>query len=195
MRPRTNQISSSCTCARRLGLRPVLLARDPGRYRYIETDQIDARVVDTASPDAVRAAGAELPGRIAGVTSSSEYFIGTASEVARQLGRPHPDPDAIRACRNKHTQRIRLQQAGVPGPAFAAAPTPQDAVAAAARIGLPVVVKPVAGSGSIGTRSCRTPDEVRAAASDGRAWSGAARKRAELATDRLLARARELASA
>jgi hypothetical protein len=38
-------------------------------------------------------------------------------------------------------------------------------------------------------------DEVRAAASDGRAWSGAARKRAELATDRLLARARELASA
>ena len=38
-------------------------------------------------------------------------------------------------------------------------------------------------------------DEVGAAGSDGHAWSGAARRRAELATDRLLARARELASA
>ncbi|MCI0687687.1 MAG: ATP-grasp domain-containing protein [Sporichthyaceae bacterium] len=154
-----------CAAARRLGLQPVLLARDPGRYGYVAADRIDARVVDTSSPDAVRAACADLPGRIAGVTSSSEYYIGTAAEVAGALGRPHPDPDAIRSCRNKHSQRIRLQQAGVPGPAFAAAPRVPEAVVAAIRIGLPVVVKPVAGSGSIGTRSCRTLEEVRAAAS------------------------------
>jgi argininosuccinate lyase len=37
-------------------------------------------------------------------------------------------------------------------------------------------------------------DDVRTAVADGHAWSGAARRRAELATDRLLARARELAA-
>ena len=37
-------------------------------------------------------------------------------------------------------------------------------------------------------------DETRAGVLDGHAWSGAARRRAELATDRLLARARELAA-
>ena len=150
--------------ARRLGLRPVLLSRDPARYLYVAADGVDARTVDTTSTDALLAACAALGGRIAGVTSSSEYSIGVASEVARALGRPHPDPDAIRACRHKHTQRLRLRSAGVPGPAFAAAVDPAAAVSAAERIGYPVVVKPVAGSGSIGTRSCASPAEVRATA-------------------------------
>ena len=153
-----------CASARRLGLRPVLLARDPARYPYIAADGVDAQVVDTASVDAVHAAAGRLGGRVAGVTSSSEYFIGTAAEVARAFGRPHPDPDAIRACRNKHTQRLRLAATGVPGPVFAAAGTPAAAVRAAERIGFPVVLKPAAGSGSIGTRSCGSAAEVRAAA-------------------------------
>lgn len=153
-----------CASARRMGLRPVLLARDPGRYPYLATDGIDHIVVDTTDLDAVRAACAQLGGRVVGVTSSSEYFVATAGEVARGLGLPHPDPQAIQDCRDKHTQRGRLRDAGIPCPAFEAAPTAEDAVRAAARIGLPVVVKPVAGSGSIGTRLCATPQQVRAAA-------------------------------
>jgi biotin carboxylase len=153
-----------CASARRLGLRPVLLARDPARYPYVAADGIDAREVDTASVDAVRGVAGRLGGQVAGVTSSSEYYIGAASEVARALGLPHPDPDAIRACRNKHTQRLRLAAAGVPGPAFAAAGTPASAVNAAERIGFPVVVKPVAGSGSIGTRLCESAVAVHDAA-------------------------------
>ena len=72
-----------CSNARRMGLRPVLLARDPDRYPYVETDGIDRRRLDTTSLAAVREACANLPGAIAGVTSSSEYFIGISSEVAR----------------------------------------------------------------------------------------------------------------
>ena len=154
-----------CARARELGLVPVLFARDPTRYPYVALDGIEHRVVDTTDVDAVRATGAKLPGRVAGVTSSSEYSIATASEVARGWGLPHPDPDAVRACRDKHTQRVRLAEAGVPGPAFGAATTPDEAVAAAGRIGLPVVVKPVAGSGSIGVRRCASLAEVAAAAS------------------------------
>jgi biotin carboxylase len=153
-----------CSSARRLGLRPVLLSRDPGRYPYVALDGIDARIVDTTDPAAIRSAGAALGGRIAGVTSSSEYSIATASEVARSYGLPHPDPDAVRACRDKGAQRARLRAAGLPGPRFAVARTAAAAIGAAADIGLPVVVKPVAGSGSIGVRRCAEPAEVEAAA-------------------------------
>jgi len=153
-----------CARARDLGLRPVLLARDPGRYPYVAEDGIDAVMAGTTDPAALLAASRALGGTVAGATSSSEYYIAAAADLAAALGRPHPDGDAIRACRDKHTQRARLRAAGVPGPAFAAASTAAGAVAAAARIGYPVVVKPVSGSGSVGTRRCAGPGEVAAAA-------------------------------
>jgi biotin carboxylase len=87
-----------------------------------------------------------------------------AAELAARHGLPHPDPAAVRACRDKESQRRRLRAAGLPGPAFQIATTPADAVPAAAGIGLPVVVKPVAGSGSIGIRLCESVAAVRAAA-------------------------------
>ena len=126
----------------------------------MRADGVESRVVDTGSGPAVLAACAELGGSVAGVTSSSEYYVGSASEVARTLGLAHPDPAAIRDCRDKATQRSRLAAAGLPGPAFAAARSRDEAAAAAARIGFPVVVKPVAGSGSIGVRRCADPAEV-----------------------------------
>lgn len=154
-----------CAAARQLGMRPVLLARDAARYPYVALDRIDTQVVDTGDPAAVRAACERLDGTVAGVTSSSEYYVGTAGEVARSLGLPHPDPDAVRACRDKYTQRTRLRAAGLPSPSFTAATTVAAAVDAAAEIGLPVVVKPIAGSGSIGARRCDSLADVRAAAS------------------------------
>lgn len=153
-----------CARARELGLRPVVLARDPGRYPYLAIDRIDHRRTDTADPDAVLAACTALAGLVAGVTSSSEYSIATGGEVARRLGLPHPDPAAVRACRDKPTQRARLHEVGVPGARFAAARSRAEAVAAAEAIGYPVVVKPVAGSGSIATRRCSDPESVEAAA-------------------------------
>jgi argininosuccinate lyase len=150
--------------ARRLGLRPVMLARDPDRYPYVRADQIDSKLTDTADPAAVLAACTALPGPVAGVLSSSEYFIATAAEAASALGLPHPDPAAVRRCRDKRSQRQCLAAAGLPGPGFASADSPEAAVTAAARIGLPVVVKPVAGSGSIGVRRCGSLAQAAAAA-------------------------------
>jgi biotin carboxylase len=153
-----------CAAARELGLRPVVLARDPHRYPYLAEDRIEYRVLDTASSDAVLAACAELAGPVAAVTSSSEYFIVTASEAARALGLPHADPAAVRACRDKASQRRILRAAGVGCPDFAVARNCAEAVAAAARIGFPVVLKPTAGSGSIGVRRCSDAEQVAAAA-------------------------------
>ncbi|MGC4892268.1 ATP-grasp domain-containing protein [Micromonospora sp. DT31] len=153
-----------CAAARRLGLRPVVLARDPGRYPYLAADAVDSRRVDTGSIDAVLAAVDALDVPAAGITSSSEYFIATAGAAARRRGLPHVDPDAVRACRDKGRQRAALAAAGVPVPGFVPAADVEAAVAAANRIGLPVVCKPVAGSGSVGVRLCLSPAEVRRAA-------------------------------
>ena len=153
-----------CRRAREFGLHPVLLAKNPARFPYVTTDDIEHHVVDTDDSAAVLAAVKGLDRPIAGVASSSEYWVATAGEVAAALGLPHPDPDAVRACRDKARQRAILHAAGVPGAEFGAATSAGEAVEHAERIGFPVVVKPVAGSGSVATRLCRTPDEVRAAA-------------------------------
>ncbi|WP_157249747.1 ATP-grasp domain-containing protein [Nonomuraea typhae] len=151
-----------CTRARELGLTPIVLTREPGHA----ADGVEALRADTGDPAVVLAACRRLGGRVAAITSGSERHLATAAEVAGRLGLPHPDPAAIRACRDKAVQRALLREAGVPGAAFATARTPGIAVAAAQAIGFPVVVKPVAGSASVASRLCRDAAEAEAAAHD-----------------------------
>jgi argininosuccinate lyase len=144
--------------AANLGYEPVLLCADPARYPYAAEDSLRVEVLDTADFDAVLAACRALDP--AGVTSSSEYYIATAAAVAAALGLPGAKAEAITACRDKARQRATLAAAGVPGPGFRAVESVDDAVAAADDLGLPVVLKPVSGSGSIGVRLCKDADEV-----------------------------------
>lgn len=153
-----------CVAAREFGLRPVLLTRDPGRYPYLREDSVPHEVIDTLDPLAVARACARLDP--VGVTTSSEYAVVAAASAARSLGLPGPDPDAVARCRDKGAQRATLGAAGLPVPAHAVVTSADEAVEAAGRFGGPVVVKPLQGSGSVGVRLCRGPDEVRAAVAD-----------------------------
>ncbi|WP_053636470.1 ATP-grasp domain-containing protein [Streptomyces sp. XY152] len=150
--------------ARALGAEPVLLGADPGRYPYAAEDELRTVVVDTADGDALWAAVQRLAtgARVAGVLSSSEYYVATAAELAARLGLPGPSAGAVRACRDKSVQRRTLAEAGVPVPWFSVAGEAAEAVAAAQWRGGPVVVKPVQGSGSLGVRLCRNSREVAA---------------------------------
>lgn len=144
--------------ARRRGLRPMLLARDPARYPYAAELGIDTRIIDTTDVTAVAAVAEELSP--AGITTSSEYFVAIAAAVAAGRGLPGPDPAAIDRCRDKPTQRRAAAAAGLPTPRFADCGTAAEAHQAAATIGRPVVVKPVRGSGSVGVRRCVNPPEA-----------------------------------
>ncbi|MER5962838.1 ATP-grasp domain-containing protein [Streptomyces sp. NPDC002057] len=148
--------------ARGLGTEPVLLSADPARYPYAAEDGLRTVVVDTADDEALRAAVTTLAAGapVAGVLSSSEYYVATAAGLARRLGLPGPSADAVRACRDKALQRRTLTEAGVPVPRFSVAGSVAEAIAAAQWLGGPVVVKPVQGSGSLGVRLCRDRDEV-----------------------------------
>jgi biotin carboxylase len=146
-----------CAAARAHGLRPVVLAGRPSRYPYLDEDGYDRRQLDTSDLAAVRRACHELgggTGAVAGVTSSSEYFVATAARVARELCLPAPDPAAVTRCRHKDQQRAVLAGAGVPVGAFRPAREPDEAAAAADALTYPVVVKPTMGSGSVGVRLC-----------------------------------------
>jgi argininosuccinate lyase len=148
-----------CTAARRRGCRPVVLCRDRSRYPFLAADRIDTVELCTGDVRPIIAAISGL-GTIAGVTSSSEYFVAIAADVAGQLGLPGPDPAAIRNCRDKSAQLRRLEDTGIGVPAHATVRDTAAALSAARRIGYPVIVKPVSGSGSVGVRLCDTPDQL-----------------------------------
>jgi S-sulfo-L-cysteine synthase (3-phospho-L-serine-dependent) len=151
---------------RTAGYRPVLLAADPGRYPYAAADGIHRIRVDTADGATVLATCKELADDrgLAGVLSSSEYFIETAALIAMELGRPGPAPEAVRRCRDKGLQRRALAAAGVRIPRFREVTSAAAASAAADELRFPVVVKPVSGSGNVGVRVCATHGEVTAQA-------------------------------
>jgi argininosuccinate lyase len=154
--------------ARRLGFEPLLIAEDVLRYPYVQEDCVEVvRQSCIENLDGLERFIRQLAAQctIAGIYSSSEYFIETASELARRCQLPGPDPRAIHACRNKWTQREYLRRAGVGVPAFIRATTPQEAVDALTTIPAPVVLKPTVGSGSVGVRLCRDQAEVETHAS------------------------------
>jgi biotin carboxylase len=152
--------------ARAMGYRPVLVTARPEKYAFlaqegapevvvvprIDVDELHALVVR----DFAGGAG------VAGITSSSEYFIATAAALAARLGLPGPDAERVGAARDKSWQRRALAAGGVRVPAFRVVAAAGDAVAAAREIGFPVVVKPVDGSGSVGVRACADEGEVAA---------------------------------
>lgn len=150
--------------ARRLGYDPLLVTQDPARYAYVAADDVPVLRQSCEDVEALARALDELAARapIAGILSSSEYFIATAAEVARRRGLPAADPQAVRACRDKWRQRRCLEAAGVGGPAYVLARSPHEALAALAHTGLPAVLKPSEGTGSRGVRLCSDVEQVRA---------------------------------
>ena len=147
--------------ARRLGLDPVLLARNPARYPFA-VDSARVLTADTVDPDAVLARLRDLPGRIVLVTSASDRFVETAARVAAALQLRGPNAEAVASCNDKARQREVLAAAGVAVPQWMVAGDAQSAGACAEHIDRPFVVKPVTGSGSVGVRLCTTPAEVAA---------------------------------
>src|SRR5690242_1581404 len=93
--------------ARRLGFEPVLLTEDPLRYPWVQQDSVEFVLQSgIQNLDEVERCIEQMAARftIAGIYSSSEYFIETAAEMARRRNLPGANPRAIQACRNKWTQ-------------------------------------------------------------------------------------------
>ncbi len=150
------------TTADRLGLAPLLLTSDPGRYRGLAQTAAQVVECDTNNSTALAKTVAELPGELAGVSTTSEFYLLAVAELARCLGRSFNPPAAVRLCRDKAAQRRALAAAGVDQPRFVVLRDPRQVPKALAETGLPCVVKPADESGSQDVLLCRSAEQARA---------------------------------
>ncbi|MER9469918.1 acetyl-CoA carboxylase biotin carboxylase subunit family protein [Mesorhizobium sp. M0482] len=150
--------------AQRLGLTPITLSADPARYDYLAAERLEAIRVDTDNLDALIRECSRLGTDydIAGITgfSDDESVYATAGKICQYFNLPGPEPASIDRCCDKFTQHQLLREGGVPIPAYRLAKNATDVESSAAEIGLPVIVKPAVGSGSMGVRLCRNADEL-----------------------------------
>jgi cytochrome P450/biotin carboxylase len=144
--------------ARNLGFTPVLLTSRPGRYPGLASTGAVVAEHDTNSLARLREAVASL-GPVAGITTTSEFYLVTAARLAAELGLPGNPPEAVAVCRHKPALRRLLPD---PRVRYAVATDTTGVDEALARVGLPCVVKPADDTGSYGVRVCATAAEARA---------------------------------
>ncbi|MEV0899959.1 pyridoxal-phosphate dependent enzyme [Actinoplanes sp. NPDC049802] len=153
--------------ARRLGFVPVLLTDDPDRYAGLAGADCEVLVCDTGTVAGLRRSVQDRFRReeIAGVTTTSDFYVPMAAELTTWLGLPGNPVDAVTTCRDKAALRRVLDAAHVPQPRFATVTEAGAVDAAVAAVGLPCVVKPAGESGSTGVLLCATrqhaEDQVR----------------------------------
>lgn len=147
-----------------LGLDPLFVTADPQRYAGLAETGCEVLVGDTNSLDLLlqtlrKDVG---PGRIAGVLTTSEFYLVIVAEIALALGLQGNPPAAMRACRDKTETRRLLKTAGLGQPRFAVVRETASTAAleAMAGVGLPCVVKPSDDTGSYEVRHCATAEEA-----------------------------------
>ncbi|MGW2254616.1 ATP-grasp domain-containing protein [Kitasatospora sp. NPDC001660] len=144
-----------------------------------EAEYVD-RVIDadTTSIAETVAAARELMATedepLSGVTTFVEQSVPAAAAVAAEFGLPSVGERAGYLARDKYAMRGAFGAAGLAQPPFELATTVEEALAAAARVGFPLVLKPLIGGGSKYVR--RVDDEAELAEHFGPiqrgAWSG-----------------------
>ncbi|SOD59500.1 ATP-grasp domain-containing protein [Streptomyces zhaozhouensis] len=122
-----------------------------------------ARTVDVTGLDGAEAARRVAALGIAGVLTFSEYRLGLTSLIAEAAGVPFHSPDTVRGLTDKFEQRRRLTASGVQATGCVVVRDPAGAEAAAEEVGLPAVVKPRTGAGSVDTCRAETAAEAGAA--------------------------------
>ncbi len=98
--------------------------------------------------------------RVLGILEALQVQLG---EVRRALGVAGTDPDTADLFRDKARMKDELRKHGLPCARHRLLESWADAEAFVAEVGLPIVLKPIAGMGCKATWRVRTADELRAA--------------------------------
>ena len=146
--------------AERYRIHLFVAAEPQWEQRYIDAATV---VSDTLDAEAMIPAAEQLHARdrIDGVLCWDEARILPASKIAQVLGLPGGDPEAVLRCRDKHLTREAMTAAGVDQPRSIAVGILDEALAAAAEIGYPVVLKPRAIAASLGVVLAADEAELR----------------------------------
>ncbi|WP_433649990.1 ATP-grasp domain-containing protein [Micromonospora zamorensis] len=110
------------------------------RYRLAGSKNIDEIVAEARKWHAEE--------QFDGVITFSESAVVTVAAVAEALGLPGISVEAAVRSRNKFLMRRAYEEAGVPIPGYRLVESVDDALAAGADFGYPVILKPTMGAGS-----------------------------------------------
>jgi biotin carboxylase len=97
------------------------------------------------------------------VLANWEVLVMLAARLRERWGIPGMSPDTVHGFRDKELMKERVRAAGLRVPRSRRAKTEAELCEAAEAIGMPLVVKPIAGAGSADTYAVRTPGELAAA--------------------------------
>ncbi|HBP18491.1 MAG TPA: hypothetical protein DEA08_12000 [Planctomycetes bacterium] len=103
----------------------------------------------------------DLPLKLHRVECLWEAAMELTAEVRVAFGLPGLDPDQTQLFRDKDAMRNALDRAGIRNPRHARAASDGEILAAAAKVGFPLIVKPVAGAGSANTYKLGDERELR----------------------------------
>jgi biotin carboxylase len=120
-------------------------------------------LASTADGPAMAEAARELRERepVDGVLCWDEARIHATAYVAQALGLPNGDPDVIARLRDKGQTRAALAGAGVPQPRSVPVADEAEALAAAAEVGYPAILKPRGLGASLGVVRVENAQELR----------------------------------
>ena len=130
------------------------------RIRALDIRRVE--IADTRSDVLIEAALRDLMagGPVDAVLTALQPAATPAAIAAGRLGIRATAARGMINARDKALTRAALDRAGLPSVAHATVRTLEDALDAAARIGYPVIVKPVNGLGKALTTWAKTPDDI-----------------------------------
>ncbi|HWE24629.1 MAG TPA: ATP-grasp domain-containing protein [Myxococcales bacterium] len=130
----------------------------PHLHDYLEVP----RILD--ENDVIERATGWLRGKtVDRVLANWEVLVMLAARLRERWGLPGMSPDTVRGFRDKELMKERVRAAGLRVPRSRRVRTKREVYEAADAIGLPLIIKPIAGAGSADTYAVRTPAELEAA--------------------------------
>jgi biotin carboxylase len=157
----------------------LIRRRHPGRALFVTDPAERARATEEAPAEAEEvlcdltdSAGAadalrdhaHRHGIVAdGVACFDCESLALASDLAQGMGLPFPSPRAVSVSRNKFLSKSLWRESGVPCPKAAVAREASEVSAFMDRLGAPVILKPLTGSGSELVFRCTDREEGRSA--------------------------------
>ena len=188
--------------AKGLGLRTVAVYSDADRAApHVREADVAVRLGPAPSAESYLRVDAVIDAALAhgaGAVHPGYGFLSENIDAARAVEAAGlvwigPTPEQIETFGLKHTARDHARDAGVPLlPGTDLLASADEAVAAAERIGLPVMVKATGGGGGIGIRMCHTLDEVRDGFASVAAQAARSFGSAGVFVERLVTRARHV---
>lgn len=143
----------------REGLEVIFLTQNPNKYTFLKDYLIHPVIINTDDKNQIMRYLNRL-NNIKAVFSSSDFFIGMASQIAQELKLIHNNPTAVDLCRNKDIFYEKLQAMEVTVPRSVRITSIQEASDAFKQFKGPVIIKPSTGSGSMGVKLCTNIVEV-----------------------------------